>query len=163
MHINGGLTLAKAGSLALRTTGAVSVATNNPVAIVWGAREGNLDTRMYTHNLGSFTITVNQTGRYKIAFNMNVRMTGSSLSTASRTDTVVAFIAVNNQTVSRSQTYGAPYQQSGGYVTLSNILDNIQLNAGATVVLYVYRLITTGTISTISGETNMTIEMVTKG
>lgn len=163
MHINGGLTLAKAGSIALRTTTALTVATNTAVALTWGAREGNYDTRRYTHNLGSFTVTVNQTGTYKITFNMNVRMTGSSLSTQNRTDTVVAFLAVNTQTLPRSYTYGAPYQQSGGYVTLSNTIDNLQLNAGAVVSLYVYRLITTGTISLLSGESNMTIEMVTKG
>lgn len=163
MHINGGLTLAKAGSIALRTTSALTVATSSAVALTWGARDGNLDTRMYTHNLGSFTVTVNQTGRYKIMFNLNVRMTGSTLTTASRTDTVVAFLAINTQSLARSNTYGAPYQQSGGYVTLTNTIDNLQLNAGSVVSLYVYRLISTGTISLLSGESTMTIDMVTKG
>lgn len=162
MHINGGLTVAKAGSLALRTTTNLTVATNNPVPVTWGEREGLLDKR-FSHNLGGFPVTINETGRYRIAFNTNVRLTGSSLTKSDRTDTVVAFIAVNNQVLSRSYTYGGPYQQNGGYCTLTNVIDNLQLNAGSFVVLYFYRLVTTGTISALAGETNMTIEMVTKG
>lgn len=162
MHINGGLTVARSGAISLRTTSALTVATNNPVPVTWGAREGTLDKR-YTHNLGSFTVTINETGRYKISFNTNVRLSGSSLTKSDRTDTVVAFIAVNNQAISRSYAYGGPYQQSGGYCTLTNVIDNLQLSAGSFVVFYFYRLVTTGTISALSGETNMTIEMVTKG
>lgn len=163
MHINGGLTLAKAGSLALRCTSNLTVARNTPVPVTWGARDGNYDAQRYSHNLGNFTVTVNETGTYKITFNLNVRMQGSTVSTASRTDTVVAFLAINNQTLTRSTVYAGPYQQSGGYVTLTGVIDNIQMNAGNFVVLYLYRLVTTGTITARANEMTMSIEMVTKG
>lgn len=158
MHSLGTTTVSRAVSIALRTTANITVATNNPVPVTWGARDGTYENRRFTHSLGGFTVTVGKKGRYKFSIKLNGRMTGSSLSTQNRTDSVVAFIAINNQSVSRSVMYAAPYQQSGGYFTITGEIDEVSLNAGDFVALYVYRLITTGTVVITGNESSMTIE-----
>lgn len=158
MHSFGTNTVTRAVSIALRTTANITVATNNPVPITWGARDGTYENRRFTHTLGGYTVTVGKKGSYKFNVKLNGRMTGSSLSTQNRTDIVVAFLAVNNQTLSRSAMYAAPYQQSGGYFSVTGEIDEVSLNAGDFVALYVYRLITTGTIVITANESSMTIE-----
>lgn len=157
MHIKGTQTVARAVSIALRMTSNLTIATNNPVPIVWGARDGVPDTKRFTHSVGNYTITIAKSGKYKFSVRLNGRMTGSSASTQNRTDNVVAFLAINNISLTRSILYAAPYQQSGGYFTIAGDVEEVDLVAGDFVALYVYRLATTGTIVLTSTEATMAI------
>jgi hypothetical protein len=162
MHTLGTNTVSSAVSIALRTSNNITVATNNAVPIVWGERDGKPDLKRFTHSLGSFTVSVNRKGKYKISVKLNGRLTGSSLSVQNRTDNVVVFLAINNRTYKPSYLYASPYQQSGGYFTVNGVIDEISLNAGDFVALYIYRLVTTGTISIAASEAVMSIEQTSE-
>lgn len=58
MHSLGTTTVSRAVSIALRTTANITAATNNPVPVTCGARDGTYENRRFTHSLGGFTVTV---------------------------------------------------------------------------------------------------------
>jgi hypothetical protein len=150
-----------ANSIVLKNTLTISVATNQPIPVVWGEVEGQPNAKLFSHIKGRSEIVSRMSGRIKIGFKLNCTLTGSKGSSSNRADTVVAFLAINNVSVDRSVSYGSLYEVGGGLTSIISELDNLNINTNDVIRLYLYRLTNNGTIVMRPNEASISIELTT--
>ena len=161
MIMKGNMSPTKANSIVLRTTTNISIATNQPIPIVWGEVDGQPNAELFSHVKGRSDITSLMLGRVKISFKINCTLSGASGVQATRADTVVAFLALNEISIDRSVSFVPLYQQGGGLTTMSTDIDNVSVKPKDTLKLYVYRLTNNGTIRMAPADVTMSIELTT--
>lgn len=150
-----------ANSIVLKNTLTISVATNQPIPVVWGEVEGQPNAKLFSHIKGRSEIVSKMSGRVKIGFKLNCTLTGSSGSPTNRADTVVAFLSINDLSVDRSVSYGSLYEVGGGLTSITADIDNLSIKPNDVIKLYLYRLAQNGTIVMRPSEASISIELIT--